>query len=104
MKLPVAATDPADRVARIVARLMGQRVKDPETGCWGWCGQISNSGYGHIMLSDASGCRYTDSVHRVSYRVFIGDIAQGNYVVQSCGNRLCFNPDHLLLKAEGGLN
>ena len=30
-------------------RLLDSVVSDPDSGCWLWRGQISNSGYGRIM-------------------------------------------------------
>ncbi len=83
-------------------RLLTSAVSDPESGCWIWRGQISNSGYGRMMYSDANG-RMMESAHRASYMAFIGPIPDGTIIRQSCGNRLCINPDHLEAQQEQSL-
>lgn len=68
------------------------------TECWQWMGQVSNSGYGRVMLSNASNGPYMESAHRASYKSFIGPIPDDKRVVHICGNRLCINPQHLKLE------
>ena len=80
-------------------RLLDSVVSDPDSGCWLWRGQISNSGYGRIMLSGADG-RAMESAHRASYLTFVGPIPEGTIIRQSCGNRLCVNPEHLEVLQE----
>ncbi|MEN8801212.1 MAG: HNH endonuclease [Thiogranum sp.] len=75
-------------------RLLGSAAIDPDSDCWLWRGQISNSGYGKIMLSTAKG-RAMESAHRASYLAFVGPIPEGTFIRQSCGKRLCINPEHL---------
>jgi len=74
-------------------------VANPQSNeCWDWTGQISNSGYGRIMLKDELGNKM-HSAHRASYECFVGDIGKDDIIVQSCGNRLCVNPSHLTKRA-----
>lgn len=80
-------------------RLLTTVAKDPDSGCWLWRGQISNTGYGRIMLSGPQG-RSMESAHRASYLAFVGPIPDRNLVRQTCGNRLCVNPEHLEVFAE----
>ncbi len=80
-------------------RLLASVVCDPGSGCWWWRGQISNSGYGRIMLSGPDG-RAMESAHRASYLTFVGPIPEGTFIRQSCGNRLCVNPEHLEMLQE----
>lgn len=80
-------------------RLLGSAAIDPASGCWLWRGQISNSGYGRTMFSGADG-RGMESAHRASYLTFVGPIPDGTFVRQSCGNRLCINPEHLEVLEE----
>jgi len=75
-------------------RLLASVAKDPASGCWLWRGQVSNSGYGRIMLRNESG-NSMESAHRASYAAFIGFIPQSAIIRQTCGNRLCVNPEHL---------
>lgn len=71
--------------------------KTGDEDCWEWLGQISNSGYGRIMLKDEMGNKM-HSAHRASYELFIGEIGKDDIIMQSCGNRLCVNPSHLMKK------
>ena len=80
-------------------RLLRSALQDPDSGCWLWRGQISNSGYGRIMMSGPEG-RRMESAHRASYLTFVGPIPEGGLVHQTCGNRLCVNPEHLQLQFD----
>jgi hypothetical protein len=72
---------------------------DNDSGCWLWKGQISNSGYGRVMeLQDDRRTKMV-SAQSASYRAFVGPVPEGHLVKQSCGNRLCINPEHLELMA-----
>jgi hypothetical protein len=35
------------------------------------------------------------SAQTASYHAFIGEVPEGHLVKQTCGNRLCINPEHL---------
>ena len=35
------------------------------------------------------------SVHRAAFELFVGGMKKDDIVVQTCGNRLCINPEHL---------
>lgn len=72
-------------------------VVDNEHGCWLWRGQISNSGYGRLMVSDGHHQTRIDSAQQISYIAFIEMPAEGMMARQVCGNRLCVNPEHLQL-------
>ena len=72
-----------------------------DSGCWIWQGQISNSGYGRTNVRLENGSVKMLSAQAASYTAFFSDIPTGNLVKQSCGNRLCINPEHLeLMKVE----
>jgi hypothetical protein len=75
-------------------RILASITQDPESGCWLWVRQVSNSGYGRITLSNQDGT-YIESAHRASYRAFTGPLPEHGMIRQTCGNRLCVNPDHL---------
>jgi hypothetical protein len=68
-----------------------------DSGCWIWQGQVSNSGYGRTMLRDTDNTVKMVSAQTLSYQQFIAEIPDGHLVKQSCGNRLCINPQHLEL-------
>lgn len=86
---------------RLQEQIKRSSVNDPETGCWIWTGQVSNSGYGRTMVSLADGVLH-ESAHRLSYLAFVGPMQQEDIVRQRCGNRLCVNPDHLFIQ-DGGV-
>ena len=65
-------------------------------GCWEWQGKINESGYGSFQERE-KGKKKDLRAHRESYRIFIGDIPQGLYVLHKCDNPACCNPDHLFL-------
>lgn len=68
------------------------RVEIKPSGCWEWQRALDGGGYGNV--SKASGER---SAHRLSYRLFVGDIPLGMYVCHICDNPPCCNPQHLFL-------
>lgn len=72
------------------------RVLD-DCDCWIWQGQVSNSGYGKVRVADNNNNLTLLSAQVASYMAFIGDLPSGFLVKQSCGNRLCINPEHLTL-------
>jgi len=78
-------------------KIMMNVSKKSENDCWEWLGQISNSGYGRILLKDEEGNKM-HSAHRASYELFVGDIGKDDIIMQSCGNRQCINPSHLVKK------
>ena len=86
--------------ARNRDRLLGSIARDTPSGCWLWRGQISNSGYGRIMVRKAAGNKM-ESAHRASYAAFVAPIPDGAIIRQSCGNRLCVNPQHLEIIDQG---
>lgn len=60
------------------------------TGCWEFFGLRNRQGYGQIR---ADGRNW--GVHRLMYTLTNGPIPDGLFVLHSCDNPPCFNPDHL---------
>jgi hypothetical protein len=81
---------------RLQKQIKAGSTSQSNSDCWIWKRQISNSGYGKITVSDGNGT-FTESADRMSYLAFNGPLNRDDIVRQTCGNRLCVNPDHLVL-------
>ena len=76
--------------------LMQSSTVDGE--CRVWSKGISPNGYGKIRASyDGENYAY---VHRLSYRIFKGEIPPDTHIDHICHNRACINPDHLRLASN----
>lgn len=62
------------------------------SGCWEWKKSLASSGYGQIRWNGIN-----TRANRASYIAFKGEIPTGMVVRHTCDNKLCINPDHLLI-------
>lgn len=70
-------------------RLLERRVVVDD--CWEWSGNTDPCGYGRIK---SLGKLF--SVHRIAYELWVGSV-NDKFVLHSCDNPSCFNPNHLFL-------
>ena len=78
-----------------------------ENGCWKFTGFIGNHGYGMLSIDGKEG-----STHRLSYKIFKGQIPKGRIIDHkchdpekchggpTCPHRRCVNPEHLELSTH----
>lgn len=78
-------------------RLFDMTKQLDDSTCWVWQGQVSNSGYGRLKQAQHDNSLKMISAQSASYQAFIGSIPDDCLVKQRCGNRLCINPEHLVL-------
>lgn len=63
-----------------------------DEGCWPWLASFSTNGYGQMRVGNTM-----ERAHRISYRLYKGDIPADTCVMHSCDNIKCVNPAHLSL-------
>jgi hypothetical protein len=78
----------------ITVALFWSKVRSPENraDCWEWGATQTEKGYGRAWV----GGRWV-LAHRFAYELINGPAPEGLVVRHRCHNRLCCNPDHLVI-------
>lgn len=77
----------------LLERFEERYIPEPNSGCFLWTGVSHGNGYGGMTDEN----RKNAYAHRVSWRLFRGEIPKGLWVLHKCDTPCCVNPDHLFL-------
>lgn len=71
------------------------RSVEKSDGCWNWKGLKSEKGYGVFSHAMGKKKKFRAKAHRIAYTLAKGPIKSGEFILHSCDNPACCNPDHL---------
>ena len=79
---------------------------DPVSGCWLWNGPSHRQGYGMIgAWRDPDMHKIMTTCHRIMARRKLGRaIDSSEWVIHTCGEPRCVNPDHLAVGSRQDLH
>lgn len=78
-----------------IARFWNMVAKPTPAGCWTWLGGTHARGYGRTRWRGEP-----EQTHRIAWQLTNGPIEPGHEIVQTCGNKLCCNPGHMVSQLD----
>jgi hypothetical protein len=85
----------AVRFINSVDSFLEKVIPEPMSGCWLWTGGSTADGYGLMSLNGKQ-----DRAHRLSYKIYCGEVPEGMGVLHRCDVPYCVNPDHLYVGTQ----
>lgn len=83
-------------ITPVESRLLASIVKDEISGCWIWQRAKQATGHAVMTLPPSNGSpRRVVKAYRMAYELWVGPIPPGLFILHSCDNGACINPDHL---------
>lgn len=70
-------------------------AKPTPQSCWPWLGGTHQRGYGRTHWNGQQ-----EQAHRIAWQIEHGPIEPGYEIVQTCGDKLCCNPAHLVSQPD----
>lgn len=79
--------------------LLELRTKYLDNDCWEYTGPKHHQGYGMITTVDRDTLNFgMATTHRIAMKMHLNrDLHREEYVLHTCGNPACINPDHLYI-------